>query len=114
MPIFSVDDLRVKFGDAEVVRGVSFAVEPGKTLAIVGESGSGKSVSLLGATGLLPPTAAVQGSVVNLAGREVAALAAQDLPQGISTLLWDRKSTTGTRAPADGSAIRRHPIYGPI
>jgi peptide/nickel transport system ATP-binding protein len=76
--IFSVADLRVTFGATEVVGGVSFAVEPGKTLAIVGESGSGKSVSLLGATGLLPPTASVSGSVLHK-GDEILGLAAGDL-----------------------------------
>ncbi|MET2831543.1 ABC transporter ATP-binding protein [Mesorhizobium shangrilense] len=78
MSIFSVADLRVTFGATEVVGGVSFAVEPGKTLAIVGESGSGKSVSLLGATGLLPPTASVSGSVRHK-GDEILGLAAGDL-----------------------------------
>ena len=78
MSIFSVADLRVTFGATEVVGGVSFTVEPGKTLAIVGESGSGKSVSLLGATGLLPPTASVGGSVLHK-GDEILGLAAGDL-----------------------------------
>ncbi|GGO22699.1 ABC transporter ATP-binding protein [Microbispora rosea subsp. aerata] len=65
MALFSVEDLRVAFrrrGRATTaVRGVSFAVEPGRTLALVGESGSGKSVSLLAATGLLPGHAEVGG-----------------------------------------------------
>ncbi|WP_136617311.1 MULTISPECIES: dipeptide ABC transporter ATP-binding protein [Mesorhizobium] len=78
MPIFSVADLRVAFGAVDVVHGVSFAVEPGRTLAIVGESGSGKSVSLLGATGLLPPQASVRGSVLHK-GDEILGLSAGDL-----------------------------------
>ncbi|MER9303451.1 ABC transporter ATP-binding protein [Mesorhizobium sp. M0293] len=78
MPIFSIAYLRVAFGGVDVVHGVSFSVEPGRTLAIVGESGSGKSVSLLGATGLLPPAASVRGSVLHK-GDEILGLGAGDL-----------------------------------
>nr|WP_269061648.1 dipeptide ABC transporter ATP-binding protein [Thalassospira xiamenensis] len=41
----SVEDLSVEFGDSRVIENLSFAVKPGRTLAIVGESGSGKSVT---------------------------------------------------------------------
>ena len=39
-PLLSVTDLTVWFGENRVVEGLSFSVEPGRTLPVVGESGS--------------------------------------------------------------------------
>ncbi|MCZ7858165.1 ABC transporter ATP-binding protein [Agrobacterium salinitolerans] len=50
--MIDVDNLRIKFGDREVVKGVSFSVEKSGSFGIVGESGSGKSTILRAMAGL--------------------------------------------------------------
>ncbi|SIR91078.1 ABC transporter ATP-binding protein [Pseudomonas sp. A214] len=59
--VLSVSNLTVCFAGApaNVVDGVSFSVQRGKTLAIVGESGCGKSVTSMALMGLLPDTAKI-------------------------------------------------------
>lgn len=61
--IIQATNLNISFGDFVAVKGISFAVAEGKTLAIVGESGSGKSLTALSLIGLLPKGAAISGSL---------------------------------------------------
>ncbi len=74
--LLEVEDLAVHFrlegGILEAVRGVSFTLEKGETLALVGESGSGKTVTALSIPQLLPyPRAFHPGGSIRLLGREM-------------------------------------------
>ncbi|NBN77943.1 dipeptide ABC transporter ATP-binding protein [Microvirga tunisiensis] len=46
-PVLAVEGLKVAFGAHEAVKGLSFSIRAGETLALVGESGSGKSATAL-------------------------------------------------------------------
>lgn len=53
-----VTDLRVRYGGAIAVKGVSLSLEPGATCAIVGPNGAGKTSLLLGIQGIVKASVA--------------------------------------------------------
>jgi phospholipid/cholesterol/gamma-HCH transport system ATP-binding protein len=55
-PILSIRNLRVAYGEREILHGVSFDVLAGETVVILGGSGSGKSTLLRTLVGLESPT----------------------------------------------------------
>ena len=81
-PLLEVENLSVSFptdsGDLSAVRGLSYHVAPREVVAMVGESGSGKSAAAMAVIGLLPPYAAVSGSV-RLSGTELLGMSDADL-----------------------------------
>lgn len=67
-------------GVVRAVDGVSFTVEPGKTVGIVGESGCGKSVTALSIMRLLPqPMGRIVGGAISLKGQDLAKLSFEEM-----------------------------------
>ena len=73
--ILQVKDLHTSFatdaGEVRAVNGVSFNLEPGKTLGIVGESGSGKSVTSYSIMQILAETGKITGGEVLYRGEDI-------------------------------------------
>ena len=78
MPVLTVDDLHVSIGGTEILRGVSFELEVGKTLGVVGESGCGKSMTGKAIMGMLPRGGSVTKGSIRLEDRELSTLSKKE------------------------------------
>ena len=65
-------DFRVPLGIVHSIRGISFNIDRGETLALVGESGSGKSVTAKALMGLLPQNGSIVGGQILIDGKDYA------------------------------------------
>lgn len=73
--VLEVNNLHTSFftdvGEVKAVNGVSFSLEPGKTLGIVGESGSGKSVTAYSIMQILAQTGRITEGEVKYKGQDI-------------------------------------------
>jgi len=76
-PVISLRDLRVSYGEREILHGISFDVVEGETLVILGGSGSGKSTLLRTLVGLEKPTA----GEIWIKGRDLAKVTAVEMDE---------------------------------
>ncbi|WP_070884377.1 ABC transporter ATP-binding protein [Pseudomonas argentinensis] len=74
MSLLEIDNLSVRFGDANavpVVDGLDLKVDKGEVLAIVGESGSGKSVTMMALMGLIDAPGIVRADRLTFDGTDM-------------------------------------------
>src|SRR6266699_6019752 len=74
-PVISLRNLRVSYGEREILHGINFDVARGETLVILGGSGSGKSTLLRTLVGLEKPSA----GEIWIKGRDVAKTSAAEM-----------------------------------
>jgi phospholipid/cholesterol/gamma-HCH transport system ATP-binding protein len=74
-PMISVRNLRVRYGEREVLHGVSFDVRPKETMVILGGSGSGKSTLVRALVGLERPSA----GEIWIKGRNIAEISRSEM-----------------------------------
>src|ERR1700746_481471 len=76
-PVLSLRNLRVSYGEREILHGISFDVMRGETLVILGGSGSGKSTLLRTLVGLERPSS----GEIWLRGKNLAAISSQEMDE---------------------------------
>jgi peptide/nickel transport system ATP-binding protein len=120
--LLEVRDLHSTFflpqGEARAVDGVSFSIEPGRTLGLVGESGCGKTMTALSILRLTPPSAGVNGEIV-FDGRSLLTLSETEMRQirgnAIAMIFQEPMSSLNpvfTVGNQIGEAVRLHQGFG--
>jgi branched-chain amino acid transport system ATP-binding protein len=84
--MLEVQDLRVRYGAVEAVKGVSFQVSERAIVSLIGANGAGKTTSLRALTGLVRPSGGEirfeSTSLVGLAPHEIVRLGIAHVPEG--------------------------------
>jgi branched-chain amino acid transport system ATP-binding protein len=84
--MLEVENLWVRYGTVEAVKGLSFSVPAGSIVSLIGANGAGKTTSLRALTGLVRPGAGElrfeSRSLVGLAPHQVVGLGIAHVPEG--------------------------------
>jgi branched-chain amino acid transport system ATP-binding protein len=84
--MLDVEDLRVRYGTVEAVKGISFRVSAGAIVSLIGANGAGKTTSLRALTGLVRPSGGTlrfeDRSLTGLAPHDIVRLGIAHVPEG--------------------------------
>ena len=86
IPLLSVSDLVVRYGQIEALHGVSLEVFPGEVVALIGSNGAGKSTTLRAVSGMIPVTGGSiffdRQQITNLRGDQIVRRGLAHIPEG--------------------------------
>ena len=84
--LLELDDVHVKYGAVEALKGISLTVEEGEIVTLLGANGAGKTTTLRTISGLLRPVSGevrLQGRVLNgVAAHEIVGFGIGHVPEG--------------------------------
>jgi branched-chain amino acid transport system ATP-binding protein len=104
-PVLEATDLRVAYGDLEVVRGASLKVVPGEVVALLGPNGAGKTTLLLALAGFLKAA----GGQVSMFGAPAVGPAHRRARQGVAFIGDDRNLFRSLTVRQSMRMIRKDP-----
>jgi len=112
--LLRVENLRVKYGNIEVLHGVSLEVNQGEIVTILGANGAGKSTTLLSISGLVRVAAGTilfeNGELEKLRAHEIVKLGIAQVPEGrriFDTLTVQENLNMGAFVRKDGHQVNQ-------
>ena len=89
-PLLEVQDLEAGYGPVQVLRGLSFTVDPGEVVVILGANGAGKTTTIRAVSGMIPPRGTVTFDGASVAAKkpeDIVRLGVAHVPQGRGTFV---------------------------
>ncbi len=108
-PALAFDDVRLRIGPREILRGVTLELGPGEMVGLAGPNGSGKTTLLRIASGVLPAGA----GAVRVRGRPAASFSRRELARELAVVPQDAHIAFPFRA-GEVVLMGRSPYLGPL
>jgi branched-chain amino acid transport system ATP-binding protein len=89
-PLLEVVDLEAGYGPVQVLRGMSFTVDPGEVVVILGANGAGKTTTIRAVSGMIATRGSVKLDGTDVTGtspEDIVRLGVAHVPQGRGTFV---------------------------